>query len=457
MIINQNLSSRQKIKDSFVGNWIMDGIAIYFLGRALFPILRFSLDGYRLSFILLPVWLFMAYRSGSGHQMWKSVTGSRGFFVGICGYSIWLVLEMLIKRSPDAGRDIGWLIITALPVYLMGCFYGYLQPDRFWRIVRILLVILGIQAAYSIPFLISGVWNAKVVMNGVDYDTAAGKLYMIEAALHGIGGYDLYMNTAVLVSIVSGFALYKRRGWITRSFWVLSCAFILLASIESTFSASALVATLGTVVVLIIATVSGRLALSTLLIFFLMTGLIGGLVFNKVLSSDQYAYTTEKLSNIIESVDNYGLKGETTGRGERIFMSINAFLESPLVGYGAEGSVIGVNSQGGGHSTWLNTLVQYGVLGGFWFFLMVFSVGKQLWKAVKMRPGDLLAISFMVAYISFLIYGIINVVMMDLVFFFILYGGALALQRQSRRVRQGVQAPIIQHRPTTGFYNHNPI
>ena len=47
-----------------------------------------------------------------------------------------------------------------------------------------------------------------------------------------------------------------------------------------------------------------------------------------------------------------------------------------------------------------------------------------------MRPTDLLAVSFMSAYVSLLIYGIINTVMLDIVFFFVLYGGAMALRKQ---------------------------
>lgn len=453
MTIIQNRTSAQKIKGTFAQKWLMDGIAIYFLGRALFPLLKYTLDGFRLSFILLPVWLFMAYSSGSDRQLWKSITFSKGVFVGFCGYSIWLVLEMLIQRSPDAGGQIGWLIISALPVYLMGCYYGYLQPDRFWRIAKILLVIIGVQAAYSVPYLISGVWDPKVVMHGINiYGSTLGKLFMIQASLHGIGGYDLYMNNAVMVSIIAGFAIYKQRGWIARSFWILAWAFLVLANIVSTFTASALVSLLGSVAVLVGAIVTRRLALSTVFILFVMIGLVGGLTLNKVLSSDQYSYTSKKLLKIFISVDEGGLQDETTGRGERIFMSMNTFLKSPIVGYGAEGSVIGTNARGGGHSTWLNTLVQYGVLGGFWFFLLVFAVGRQIWKAIKMRPGDLLSMSFMIAYITFLIYGVIDTVMMDVVFFFILYGGALALQKQPSLVKpHGQVRLLIRQRPTIGF------
>jgi hypothetical protein len=436
-------------------NWIMDGIALYFLARLLFPLLKVGLDGYRLSFILFPIWLFLAYKSDSGRQLWKSITCSRGVFIGLCGYSIWLILEMLIQRSPDAARDIGWLIITVPPVYLMGCYYGFHFPDRFWRIARILLAIVGIQAAISLPYLITGVWDPKDVMHGITiYGDTAGTSFMMEAALHGIGGYDLYINTAVLVSIIAGFALYTRRNWLARSLWISAWMFLVLANIVSTFTASALVALLGSVTVLICAIMTRKLAISTTVILFVTMGLVGWLVFNMFLTSDKYTYTSDKLSNIFEAVNKGGVKADPTTRGELLFMSIDAFLESPLIGYGAEGSEIFDAGRGksGGHSTWLNILVQYGLLGGFWFFLMVFAVGWQIWRAIRMRPGDILAISLMIAYVSFLIYGIINVVMMDVVFFFFLHGGALALQRQAQ-----INQPPIPCAPAPVFPQTNSV
>jgi hypothetical protein len=439
--------------------WMMDGIALLCLGRLVIPLLSLGLDGSRLRWILVPVWLMLACRTDRGRQLWKSITCSRGVFIGLCGYAMWLICELGIGRSNDAQRDIIWLIFQALPVYIMGCFYGCQQTIRFWRILQILLAVLGVQAACSLPYLIAGTWNPKAVMHGATiYGGTAGSFFMLDAALHGVGGYDLYMNTSVLVNIIAGFALYIRRNFLYRSFWLLVWAFFVMANIVSTFTASALVAISGSVMVLGWVIVMRRLALSTAVILFLITGLVGGLMFDRIQSSGGYEYTVKKTSNIFESVAERGLRADPSKRGDLLFVSLSDWLESPIVGHGAQGYLRTQASKasGGGHSTWLNTLVQYGLAGGVWFFLMVFSVGWQIWRAVKMRPGDLLAVVFMIAYINYLLFGIINNVMMDVVFFFVLYGGALALQRQARVVQRRVQSPPMRRNPTLGIPLSHP-
>jgi hypothetical protein len=241
-------------------------------------------------------------------------------------------------------------------------------------------------------------------------------------------------------------------GWFSRSFWILAWASIVMANIESTFAASALVALFATLTVLALSVVTRRMALSSVLLLFVIIGLVGGLAFNRVQSSEGYEMTFTKLSNIFESIDEGGIRGETTGRGDLLFVSLDAFLGSPLVGYGAEGAATAATGKfiSGGHSTWLNILVAYGLAGGVWFLVMVFSVGWQIRRAMRWRRGDFLPMSFMIAYLSYLIYGSINTVMMDVVFFFFLYGGAVALQRQASADQRQTQSLPIRRGPDRG-------
>jgi hypothetical protein len=218
-LANQNhpIRSRHKPKKPTV---IMDGIALCFLAHYVVMFLSVSSSFIRLSYALLPLWLFLALKEHGSRQFLKSITYSKSVFTGLCGYSIWLFGEVLLKRSPDASYN--WPIMTAVPLYILACYYGCNASTRFWKILRILLVVLGLQAAYSLPYLISGTWPPRIVMFGLaTYGKVAGKSFIIEAARHGIGGYDLYMSTAIIVSIAAGLALSIQKGVLKRIFWLL--------------------------------------------------------------------------------------------------------------------------------------------------------------------------------------------------------------------------------------------
>lgn len=440
--INQIRPTRSRRK-KLIPTGLMDGITLLFLGHYVIMVLSVSSIFIRISYALLPLWLFFALTSEGSPKFWKAITNSKGVFIGLCGYSAWLFGEFIIGRCPDSRGLWNWPILTAFPVYMLSCYYGSCQPDRFWRILKILLAMIGVQAAFSLSFLIAGTWSPRIVMHGLQYyGIAGGKSFISEAARHGIGGYDLYLNAAVIASVVTGFSFGMRNSGLKRMFWPLALVFIVLANILSTFTASALVSILGSTTVLIYAMTMNKVKMSSAIITIIIAGIALFLIFDKIVHTSNYQFTFNKASMIFESVEDGGIRSETSGRGEMLFDSWDAFKMQPFVGNGPQGEIASVNgtSIGGGHSAWLNTLVQYGLFGGTLYFVMIISVGLQIWKTIKLRQGDLLAISFMVAYVSFLIYGIINTVMMDFVFFFVLYGGALALKRKSPEKKKANKA-----------------
>ncbi len=427
-------SKARKRRKVIVPTLFMDGIALCFLMHYVLMIQSVSSIFIRLSYGLLPLWLFFALVADGRHQFWKAITHSKSVFIGLASFSAWLFGEVILKRSSDAHGAWNWPIMTALPVYMLACYYGFRYPARFWRILLLLIVILCLQAAFSIPSLIAGTWSPRMVMHALEiYGPAGGKSFISEAARHCIGGYDLYMNVAIISSITVGFALTVRNGKFKLILWMLGWAFLVLSNILSTFTASAIIAISSSLIVLTYAIILHRVTASSIVIIIALAGFAGYYTFDKFSHSASYQFTVNKASKIFESVEDGGLRNETTGRGEMLFESWDAFCKQPLVGYGPQGFISASTgtSIGGGHSMWLNTLVQYGVTGGIWYFIMIIGVGLQIWQAVKLRPGDLLAISFLSAYTGFLIYGIINTVVVDFIFFFVLYGGALALKKQA--------------------------
>lgn len=428
---------RHKSKDSMA--WFMDCLALGFLGRFALPLLSESSDYLRVSYVLLLFWLILAVMPDRGKRLWKAMKYSKGVSMGLLVFSAWLIGEALIKRSADA--SINWPILLAGPLYVLACYYGYHHSARFWRILWILVGMLGIQAAYSLPNLIAGTWAPRIVMHGVKtFGQYEGRAFILEAARHGVGGYALYSNNAIIAMIAVGTALgIGKRMAIKRLFWMLVWGVLVLANTLSTFTASAQVVILGSIVLFVCAITMRRMTTSSVLVLLLVAGVGGWAALERIRGTDSYQFAFNKSINIFSSVKEGGLRNENSGRGELLYTSWDAIVKSPLVGQGTQGGIASANrtSIGGGHSTWLNMLVFYGLAGSVWCFVMVVSVGRQIWLVVKMRPGDLLAVSFMVAYACFLVYGIINTIAIDMVFFFVLYGGALALQRHPRVLENG--------------------
>jgi hypothetical protein len=432
--VNQGQPIQPKHKSKNTMAWFMDILAVGFLGRYVIPLLSEYSFYVRASYALLLFWLIFAIMPDHSRKLWKAMKYSKGVLIGLLVFSTWLIGEAILKRTPDA--SIYWPILMALPPYMIACYYGCNHPARYLRILWILLALLGIEAAYSLPYLFAGTWAPRIVMHGVlNFGKSTGTSFIMEAARHGVGGYNLYMNSAILAIIALGSALDIQSGGVRkRVFWVLVWGFLVLANILSTFTASAQVAIFGSVILLVYAVVMRRMTPSGIIVILLVGGMGSWLVLDKVVHSDSYQYVFNKSLRIFSSVDKGGLRNESTGRGERLYESWDAIKARPLIGHGTQGSNASINhtSVGGNHSSWLNMVVYYGIFGSIWFFIMFFAVGRQIWQAGKMRKFDLLTISFIIAYLCFLIYGTIDTVALDMVFFFVLYGGALALQNKAK-------------------------
>jgi O-antigen ligase len=218
----------------------------------------------------------------------------------------------------------------------------------------------------------------------------------------------------------------------------------------------------GSTAVLVYTIVKRKMTKSSIIIT-ATVGIIAGLYFvGKVINTENYKFIFNKSLKIYSSVEEGGLHNESSGRGERLISSWDAIITSPLLGHGPQGYKAARNGNfiGGGHSTWLDTIVSYGLVGGIWFFIMLASIGQLIWKNVKEKPGDILSIPLMFAFVSFLIYGIIDTVSLDMVIFYIFYGGAVALYRQQikkKRISSSTIKTSAEYIPINQFQGYNRI
>ena len=440
LIQSDNSYENERIEISLF-SLLQDGLVLVFLVRALIPAAYMGLEGYRLQGILFPVWLVMILWGDRSHSLWQSITKCRGAFVGLCGYIIYLLIITFFGHGLDASGHLFSLRDT-IPLYIMGCYYGFYYPTRFWKICGIVFAILGVQAAYSLPKLTTDPFVVRNVMANSMF-LEEGKVYSIhtawDIALNGVGDYSLYTSNAILTAIFAGFSLNERKRISLRIFWFFALIALILANIQSTFTAASIISICGTLVVLIRAITYGKIRLpSVILLFGAMT--VGTLLFiSMVAETGPFEYVYNKAWAIFEGVGSGGLAADPTTRGEGIIMSLSALAGNPLFGSGAIGSkslTLGtLHITSGGHSSWLDVLLQYGLVGAFWCYLIVYSIGKQTLKSCRMIKDELLPEVFLIAYGCYILYGLINPVLrmrsIDFVLYFVLIGGAFAFEKQA--------------------------
>jgi O-antigen ligase len=93
-------------------------------------------------------------------------------------------------------------------------------------------------------------------------------------------------------------------------------------------------------------------------------------------------------------------------RGSDAILSIKAFIKSPLVGIGPMPR--GFYYETGEHSTWLDGLAEFGILGFAPFIGFLYYGFRRVYKAFRAEPNNYFQQARIVAYFIYLIHGLIN-------------------------------------------------
>jgi O-antigen ligase len=159
----------------------------------------------------------------------------------------------------------------------------------------------------------------------------------------------------------------------------------------------------------------------------------------------------DKLVLQTQSISELGLlEGDNTGRSDLWLASFSTFLAHPWLGVGsAVGSINALSLNAvGGHSSWLDNLAQYGILGGSWYFLFLFSVVRRAYRAYRANTRSITSLARLIGALLFVLGGSYNPVVFSiqleaLFFLFVMVGAtgqkgeALATESDARSAQTG--------------------
>lgn len=352
-------------------------LAALFIMCNVSPCLTFSGHTLRRAWAIYFLWLLttLFWKPGAFHRTILELKHRRfEVFFLLC----WLIV-VLLNAAFDHGYtwDLHLLIMLNMTmVVIMGLCYSGQRDGSFELLLTTIFILIGLDVLRSLPTLWSQPGLARMVMQ----QTATPDM-IAEASSAGVGQYGYYTGLAIVLPVIITRTIVTSRR-IRTLLWVVIGAVVLAIAI-ATFMGAILLMIMG---LLILFFLHIKYTASRLKIIgaYLAVGLAFFAIWSIILSdTPQGVYIAEKLANQISGVATEGMKeGDKTMRWDTWAMSFRTFTEHPLLGVGPTTNRENPNlyTLVGGHSSWLDQLAEYGVLGFSFYVLFIFFAIMHLVK-----------------------------------------------------------------------------
>jgi O-antigen ligase len=352
-------------------------LATLFIMCNVSPYLTFSGHALRRAWAIYFLWLLTTpfWKPGAFYRTILELKHRRfEVFFLLC----WLIV-VLLNAAFDHGYTWDLHLLTMLNMTMvvsMGLCYSGQRDGSFELLLTTIFILIGLDVFRSLPTLWSQPGLARMIM----HPTATPEM-IAEASSAGVGQYGYYTGLAIVLPVIITRTIVTSRRIKTLLWFVIGA--ILFAIAIATFMGAILLMILGMIFLFFLHI---KYTASRLKIIggYLAVGLILYATWSIVFSdTPQGVYIAEKLADQISGVATEGIKkGDKTMRWDTWAMSFQAFTEHPLLGVGP--STIkenpNLNTLVGGHSSWLDQLAEYGVLGFSFYVLFIFFAIMRLVK-----------------------------------------------------------------------------
>ena len=266
-------------------------------------------------------------------------------------------------------------LIFLLPVVL-GYYYMYYKDEGMRLFSVILIVSLVITVITTIIGLIRFPYAARILATTASSDDAEA----IEYWWNNIGGYDFVYTCVLLYPIL---ILSYKLGKINRIVFFIAFIALVTVVILSEYAAALLLVIVSSVLFFAGKRLSPKqlfiLGASLFLAMFLFWGLFEKLLLwlANVLNSDTLS---ERLTALAGGMT--GLENSESKRIDLYRMSLESFIKSPIFG-----NLFGKGYENGGHSFILDSLANYGLLGGAVLLFSYRSIYRRFFKPFNENIG----------------------------------------------------------------------
>jgi hypothetical protein len=378
-------------------------LASGFLLSVLLPIITRTV-GLKATWLVFAIWM-----ASSASVAFSKSNRARLPIITIASMAVWLgviVVNIVFDRGAPKSALIHLLMgVSHVMAVVMGAVVGMASDWVKRSILVVVIVLLGIQAAISLPTLYTENGIGRELMD----DREEAHYLQQEYARKGVGDFNLYTALAVLLPTLLGTVLLS--SWRIRIGTAIALVAIMASLLLSTFTAAFAIASFG--LFTLVGGMNWRRGFVGMAFVYgsLIMAIAGGLVILQGFGElKQVNFVTDKLVRLFEGITAAGVvEGDETARGHLASMSLATFLEDPLVGIGPVTMVENAQlyRQVGGHCTWLDQLAEYGILGFAPFLFALCRVVKGSIRAWR-NSRSIEAAGICVTAVSFAIAGLVN-------------------------------------------------
>lgn len=333
------------------------------------PIMTYSGHGIRNGWAVFVLWFLTTifWNKGSLDKTLCEIKRRKMEIFFLLGWIFVVLLNGVFNRGYTGDLHILLMLTMSMAFFMQLSYSG--QRDGSFEVVMFMIVLLtGFEVIRSLPTL----WLCPAIARNV-MGLAATPEMIAEAGRASVGQYGYYTGLAIILPMIVNRTMMVKGRILKIVLWIIIGSIILAISI-STFMGATLLMSIGLMIICILNLQFSKSKFK-IMGYYALTGLCFYLVWaNYVCNMPQGIYLKDKLENQINSVGASGLEqGDITGRWQTWAASFQGIKERPLIGVGPSTNRENpnLNTLVGGHSSWLDQLAEYGIL-GFGFYVLFF-------------------------------------------------------------------------------------
>lgn len=395
------------------------------LVRVCVPISATVLGGWPARLLLFLLW-FLAVASVGGVNLGQFFRTLRARWAEMACYAIWVAILALFWLCQGGAHDLTSFLLFAyigtIPFYFLGTYYSVTEGSG-RRMALAMGVVVGASCLQAIPV----VWqNPELVRMGAIASTD-------EIRSQGIGSYGDLTGFAIVLPFLITVSLQSKH--LARILGIVCCVATMALLMIATLSGVILLTGMAVTGCILYYLLLGGFRLHRIILAstaVLIIGLAAIYVFPSVYGRADIGRFYDKLVNTFLSLPDIltGQAIDLTQRYSLMLESLQVFLENPVIGasFGARG----VGTTGvGGHSSWLDALALYGLIGSVPYLLFHLLVFRRLWQAWRGDRINALYWGCLLSCALYLFYGFFNVTSQGTTIALFLYVTAAGGQRSN--------------------------
>lgn len=333
-------------------------LAVLFIVSAFVPYLSYVGRGDVLTYMMFAAWFtVIVIRRGVPHRLLGVLRKRSAELTYLLLFMVVALLNYLFVTPTTKAFQFTVMPITYCLAIIIDSYYFIRPPAYKLTIFFVISIILGIQAGVSIPFVFGADETISRMYTSGELEGAE----LENAVKHGIGSANMYANLAGFFFLGLG-AIPRYKNRMIKTIIYICLALILLSLISSSYSVAFWLLALGSLVLILKA---NWRKLKFVHVFILGTAIAGLLTFYSLFLVNSTVY--EPIERKLNLIKEGNLRDD--GRIDLAALSINTFLDHPLLGIGVP--EWGREKEVGEHAPWFDFPAHYGIIGFLPFVLFV--------------------------------------------------------------------------------------